>query len=132
MFKHIAHESSRFACEEFVDAEGVISTARGSMHPKGSRSMLPPKQRYVPGMRAAGTIAFQTLYTDREGLKDKPQPAFYVEQLHHGHTWVTAPKSLQKMTLQEAINFASSLPQYRVVTQNNAGSYNPLPKLLRP
>ena len=134
MFKHIRHESKRFASEIYVDEDGRQHTARSQFcDPRGSCGVLPPKTPYMHGMRAAGVLAYQTLYTEREGIKPrKPGKPFLMEELYQGRAglWVTCDREFQRhfQTMQQAVNFANAHPKYRVVRMNNVGAYDPVGK----
>lgn len=96
--EHLPHEATRHAYEQF-----------------GKK-----------GIRAKGSIAFTSVYTLRQGVKNEPLPLWYVERYDPVRkTWLTAAADMQGDTLAGARNLVSGWPQYRVVVLNAVGAYVP-------
>lgn len=130
--QHEQHESTRRAAEVVV---------RGRGHKRREHRLrggcLPDRHEYVKGLRAVGVLAYASIYTLNDEFKHPAprKPDFLVERRlaravaveGGGSTeWVTAGRSEQCKTLEQARRYVRGRVNYRVVVLNVRGNYDPI------
>jgi hypothetical protein len=119
---NVKHEAKRRA-SEVLTVRGKQLTAKGGVLPRGVGA--------PPGLRAVGTMAFASIYSDT--AEERARPPVLVERkisralrddTGERHQWITCSERFR--SLERARAFASFQPElYRVVVLTASGDYAP-------
>lgn len=119
--QHVQHEATRLAAEVLVRGKGP----RKREH-RVNGGVLPAGVGRLAGLKAVGSIAYASVYTQRDGIKPRPAPPdFHVERRLRSGIWVV-DKNAHCKTLEQARNYVHGFAKVsRVMVKNWIGAFNP-------
>lgn len=124
VFQHVQHEATRLANEVIV--RGRRHNRRAYLVRRGDPPLDAPRMPNIRGLRAVGSIAYASIYMQRENIGERGLPDHRLEYLHPRHGWLTCSRSLQRRSFEEARNLAR-MPNHRLVVRvKGTERYEPL------